>query len=71
MGIRINGTLCEDPQCVKSQVKQFFESRFEAPSECKLNLDGVSFRTISEDENALLSGIITEAEVLEAVSVEA
>jgi len=52
-------------------VKQFFESRFEAPSECKLNLDGVSFRTISEDENALLSGIITEAEVLEAVSVEA
>jgi len=33
-----------------------------------LSLDGVSFRTISEDENALLSGFFTEAEVLEAVS---
>jgi len=67
-GIRINGTWCEDPQCVKSQVKQFFESRFEASSKCKLNLDGVSFRTISKDENALLSDIITKAEVLEVVS---
>ena len=67
VGIRINDTWCDDPQRVKSQVKQFFKSRFEVPSECKLNLDGVSFRTISEDENALLSGIISEAEVLEVV----
>jgi len=68
VGIHINGTWCDDPHRVKSQVKQFFERRFEAPSECKLKIDGVSFRTISEGQNALLSGIFTEEEVFKVMS---
>jgi len=68
VGIRIDGSWCEDPISVKSQVKQFFGRRFEAPLECKLRLDGVNFSTISECENAMLCGIFTEEEVLEAVS---
>ena len=36
--------------------------------ECKLNLDGVRFTTISEANNALLCRNISEVEVLEAVS---
>jgi len=68
VGIFIDGSWCEDPIRVKSQVKQFFERRFEVPPKCKLKLDGVNFSTISECENALLCGIFTEEEVLEAVS---
>jgi len=68
VGIRIDGSWCEDLHHVKSQVKWFFERRFEAPQVCKLNLDGVRFRFISEADNAWLCNIITEAEVLEAVS---
>ena len=68
MGIHIDGSWCEDPQRVKSQVKWFFERIFKAPQECKLNLDGVYFRSISEAENAWLCNTIIEAEVLEVVS---
>ena len=66
MGIHINGTWCDDPHRVKSHVKR--QRRFEAPPECKLKLDDVNFKTISEDENALLCGIFTEAEVFKIVS---
>jgi len=68
VGIRIARSWCEDPHRVKSQAKWFFERRFEAPQVCKLNLDGVRFRSISEADNAWLCNTITEAEVLEVVS---
>ena len=68
VGIHINDTWCDDPHLVKSQVKQFFERRFEGPPECKIKLDGVSFRKISEGEKAMLSGIFTEEEVFDVVS---
>jgi len=68
VGIRINGMWCDDPLCVKSQVKCFFESRFDALPESKLNLDGVCFRTITEDDNNILYSNITELEVLKVVS---
>jgi len=67
VGIQMNGMWCEDPISVKRQVKQYFESKFEAVSEFKLNLDGVSFRTISEADNNLLCTNISEVEVLEVV----
>ena len=68
VGICINGISCDDPHRVKSHVKQFFERRFEASSECKLRLDGVTFSTIMEGQNALLCGIFTEAKVFETMS---
>jgi len=43
VGLRTNGTWCEEVSIVNSQVKQFFDSRFDAKLGIRLNLDGVSF----------------------------
>jgi len=66
--LTINGVWCEDPITVKSQVKNFFENRFEYNPMPKLNLDGVSFKNIFGADNEVLYNSIYATEILEAVS---
>jgi len=40
-----------EPKVVKKEVKQFFEERFNASATMRLNLDGVPFKKIGEDDN--------------------
>jgi len=68
VGLRINGVWCEDVMSVKDHVKQYFKSRFDVRPGIKLNLDGVCFKIISDVDNDFLCSIISETEVLQAIS---
>jgi len=68
VGLTIDGAWCEDPTSVKSYVKNFFESRFEAREKIRLNLDRVGFKSITGENNVNLCSNIFEAEILEVVS---
>jgi len=68
VGLHINGVWCEEPNMVKIHIKSYSENTFEAKIGLKLNLDGISFKNNFEVDNELFCSIISESEILEAVS---
>jgi len=68
VGLCINVVWCEGSVIVKSQVKTFSGSRFDAVTMLKLNLDGVGFKFISKKDNDLLCTNIIEYEIIDGMS---
>jgi len=67
-GLQTNGVWCEEPDRVKSEVRKFFDTRFEAQPKLGVNLDGVSFSTISTVDNDMLCSMFSEPKILAAIS---
>ena len=62
-GVEVNGQWCKDKKVVKSTVEEFFKARFTRESEPLVRLDNVQFNTISDEDNELLVGVVSEEEV--------
>lgn len=68
VGLLMDGSWVEDVNCVKSQVKNFFEEKFRIQHGGKRPLlDGVSFSMLSEDDNLALCERIDMDEIRAAV----
>jgi len=68
VGLWSDGVWCEEPASVKSQVKRYFESRFEIGEKCMLNLDRVCFKSVTSTYNDILYSNISVMEILDVVS---
>ena len=66
-GLFVNGEWCVERDKVKTEVKKYFENRFQEQPKGVLSLDGVQFRNISAAENEFLCCKFKEDEILEAV----
>jgi len=67
-GVMLNGLWCNDPIQVREEVRQVFEKRFIAPKKLNLNLQGIDFPTLSEDENMLLIKEIKDLEIEDVIN---
>ena len=63
----VNGQWCNDKEVVKTKVREFFEPRFVGESEPMVRLDNVRFNSISDEDNELLVGVVSEKEVKNVV----
>jgi len=66
VGLNIDGTWCDDPLIVKSQVKNYFEKRFALQTGLKISIDGVEFKSLSRKDNDVLCKDITEQDIVDA-----
>jgi len=66
-GVMIDGTWTDDPHKVKEEVRSFFSQRFHEPDYYRPRLDGISFQTINQHQNNMLTAPSQEKEVKQAV----
>jgi len=66
-GVEVGGQWCEEPCTVRSEAKKLFEKRFKAMRDCGVRLDGVEFKSLSEEENLSLTAGFSEEEIRNAV----
>jgi len=67
-GLHINVEWCEEPDRVKNEMVNYFQTRFEAQSKLGVNLYGVPFSTILIVDNEMLCNNFSEPEILAAIS---
>lgn len=67
MGLMIDGNWVEDPQAIKTEVQNYFEQCFTNSLGTLVRLDGISFKSISDADNELLTGRFGMEEVKGAV----
>lgn len=60
--------MSKDPSIVKMEVKNYFENKFNVQERVDMNMDDVHFSSISQVDNEMLYGVITENEILATVS---
>jgi len=63
-GFVLDGEWCEDPHRVKNAMREHFEIRFGAQPKLGLNLDGVQFRCLSNEDNEVLCCKFNDTEIL-------
>ena len=66
-GIFIDGVWTDDPHKVKEEIRNFFSKRFQESDAQRPNIDGISFRTIDQQQNSLLVAPFQEIEIQNAV----
>ena len=66
-GMLIDGSWVEEPTRVKEAVRVFFLQRFQESKQCRLDLDGVRFHSIGQQQNDMLVGRFHEDETKRAV----
>jgi len=66
-GLLVNGEWCEEPQLVKEEVYKYFANRFTAQTKWGVNLYGVQFDSINEDDNNFLCSGFSEDKILGVV----
>jgi len=62
-GINIQNEWCEDPQIVKKQVKEFFQTRLLKSSEVRIRLGNIVFQSITKQDNCMLTKSFSEVEI--------
>jgi len=65
-GLKVDDQWCDDLVEVKVRVEEFFGGRFSEGSQ-QVRLDNVWFKGITREDNEMLVGAISEAEVKKAV----
>ena len=66
-GLLVDGCWTKEPIKIKEEVCQFFRKKFEEGEEVRPRLDGVTFQTISQNQNDFLVHRFDEKEVKDAV----
>jgi len=66
-GVEVGGQWCEEPSIVRFEAKKIFEQRFKATKDFGVRLDGVEFKSLSEEDNVSLIAGFTEEEIRNAV----
>ncbi|XP_068474698.1 uncharacterized protein [Phaseolus vulgaris] len=66
-GVEVGDQWCEEPSTVRLEAKKIFEKRFKATKDFGVRLDGVEFKSLSEEDNASLIASFTEEEIRNAV----
>lgn len=64
-GVHINGEWCEEPSRVKLEVKQYFQNPFSVVVENEMNMNGIIFPVITEEDNNELCREFEEIEIIE------
>jgi len=66
-GVNVEGCWIHEPGRVKEETRLFFKRRFQEPERERLRLDGVRFKSIDQQHNALLVARFKEDEVRAAI----
>jgi len=66
-GLRNKGQWYEEQSVVKEKVRDFYEQRFSEDDSQRVRLDNARFNSISDEDNVLLVGRISEEEVKRAM----
>ncbi|XP_068487078.1 uncharacterized protein [Phaseolus vulgaris] len=66
-GVEVGGLWCEEPCTVRAEAKKLFENRFKATGDFGVRLDGVEFKSLTQEDNMSLVADFSEKEVREAV----
>jgi len=65
--LRWGGLWCEEPCTVRAEAKKLFENRFKATGDFGVRLDGVEFKSLTQEDNMSLVADFSEKEVREVV----
>ena len=66
-GVIIDGVWVDEPAKVKEEIYRFFQQRFQEHESIRPQLNGVSFKSINQQQNQLLVGCFSEEEIKRAV----
>ena len=66
-GVLVDGVWKDEPAAVKEEVKRFFSRRFQEADYDRPKLDGIIFKTITSQQNDLLTERFQEEEIKRAV----
>ena len=58
---------CDEPRKVKQEIKEYFQKRFFEEGSMEVVLEGVGFKSLSEDDNVLLVNSFFKKEIKEVV----
>ncbi|KHN25849.1 hypothetical protein glysoja_041652, partial [Glycine soja] len=66
-GVLIDGAWVDEPARAKEEIYRFFQQRFQEPESIIPQLNGVNFKSITQQQNQLLVGCFSEEEIKRAV----
>ncbi|RZB79929.1 UDP-galactose/UDP-glucose transporter 5 [Glycine soja] len=66
-GVHIEGVWVDEPAIVKAEIFRFFQQRYQEPELIRPKLNGVSFKSIGQQQNQMLVGCFSEEEIKRAV----
>ena len=66
-GLLIKGILIDEPNMVKEEIRTLFSKRFQEADSHRPKIDGINFKTIDQQQNAMLVAPFQEIEIQNAV----